>query len=97
MSVDDFGYLETIKVEAAKNSELLKLEHRLKNNPSVISILDYTILAALGKQIPKKLTKTKIPGIGKCPNCKTELCIDDSDLHYCPTCGQRITLDKEAN
>lgn len=32
----------------------------------------------------------KIPGLGKCAVCKTELCIDDENLNYCPTCGQRL-------
>jgi len=44
----------------------------------------------------------RIPGIGKCQICKTELCIDDPDLFFCPTCGQRLKegtynyLSKEA-
>jgi hypothetical protein len=50
-----------------------------------------TVLVALEKQIPKPpKPNTRIPGIGKCQICKTELCIDDDDLHYCPTCGQRL-------
>lgn len=49
------------------------------------------IIDALEKQIPKEPKPNKrIPGIGKCQICKTELCIDDEDLHYCPTCGQRL-------
>ena len=38
--------------------------------------------------IPNK----KIKDLGKCPTCKTELCMDDEDLHYCPTCGQALEL-----
>ena len=29
-------------------------------------------------------------GIGWCQVCKTELCIDDELLQFCPTCGQRL-------
>ncbi len=32
----------------------------------------------------------RIPGIGRCQICKTELCIDDENLYFCPTCGQRL-------
>lgn len=32
----------------------------------------------------------RIPGIGTCQICKTELCIDDEALYFCPTCGQRL-------
>lgn len=39
--------LEPIKVASALQSELMKLEIRKKNNPKDISILDYTIIAAL--------------------------------------------------
>ncbi len=45
------------------------------------------------KQIAKAvLPNKKIPSIGKCPICKTELCTDDESLHYCPTCGQALTV-----
>lgn len=39
--------LEPIKVEAALNSERLKLEIRKKRDPKSVSILDYTIISAL--------------------------------------------------
>jgi rRNA maturation endonuclease Nob1 len=46
---------------------------------------------ALEKQNPKNLLlNKKIIGLGKCPMCKTELCVDDKDLRFCPTCGQAL-------
>lgn len=48
-------------------------------------------IQALAKQLPRKPIKHwRIPEIGKCSICKTELCIDDNDLYYCPTCGQKL-------
>ncbi len=41
--------------------------------------------------IPNK----RIPGIGRCPTCKQELCIDDKDLHFCPTCGTHLITGSE--
>lgn len=53
------------------------------------------VIVALKREIPKALIPDKkIPEIGKCPNCKTELCFDN-DLHFCPTCGQAVTSPKE--
>ena len=50
-----------------------------------------TALSALERQAPKSIIPNKrIPGLGKCPVCKTELCTDDSELHFCPTCGQAL-------
>lgn len=43
--------LEPIKVYSALKSEILKLELRIKNRPKDISILDYTIIAALQKSL----------------------------------------------
>ena len=36
------------------------------------------------------ISAKRIPGIGKCAICKTKLCIDDEELFFCPTCGQRL-------
>jgi hypothetical protein len=84
------AYLEPLKVGSALRSEILKFEYRQKNKPTEINILDYTVMAALEKQMPVKVKPNKrIPGICKCPICKTELC-EDEDLNYCPTCGQRL-------
>ena len=39
----------------------------------------------------------RIPGIGKCQVCKTELRTDDDELFFCPKCGQRLKKDGERN
>ena len=43
--------LESIKVEAALRSELLKMDFRKEHNPKDISPLDYTIIAVLAKEL----------------------------------------------
>jgi hypothetical protein len=43
--------LENIKVQAALQSEYMKLEYRKKNRPDQINILDYTVIAALEQQL----------------------------------------------
>ena len=47
--------LEPIKVYSALKSEILKLELRIKNRPKDISILDYTVIAALQKVLKNNL------------------------------------------
>lgn len=47
--------LEPIKVYSALKSEILKLELRIKNRPKDISILDYTVIAALQKALKNNL------------------------------------------
>ena len=47
--------LEPIKVYSALKSEILKLELRIKNRPKDISILDYTVIAALQKILKNNL------------------------------------------
>ena len=47
--------LEPIKVYSALKSEILKLELRTKNRPKDISILDYTVIAALQKVLKNNL------------------------------------------
>ena len=47
--------LEPIKVYSALKSEILKLELRIKNSPKDISILDYTVIAALQKVLKNNL------------------------------------------
>lgn len=39
--------LEPLKLTCALNSEIFKLKFRMENKPKEISILDYTIIAAL--------------------------------------------------
>lgn len=53
--------------------------------------LELWIKQHVERNTPKPLTKDdRIPGLGSCPVCKTDLCTDDADLHYCPTCGQAV-------
>ena len=47
--------LEPIKVYSALKSEILKLELRIKNRPKDISVLDYTVIAALQKVLKNNL------------------------------------------
>lgn len=50
-------------------------------------------IEALEKQDKKHVEPHKrIRDLCKCPVCKTELCWDDEQLHYCPTCGQALAL-----
>lgn len=51
--------------------------------------------AQLDRETPKSLKPTRIPGIGRCPSCKEELCMDDEKLHFCPTCGTAVEPPKE--
>lgn len=57
-------------------------------------------LGAAGAAIERAAPKTikpyrKIPGLGKCPVCKIDLCMDDDDLHYCPKCGQHLIVPEQ--
>ena len=47
MPQDIGDVLEPLKLESALRSEIRKLEFRQANRPGVVSILDYTIIAAL--------------------------------------------------
>lgn len=51
--------LEPIKVYSALKSEILKLELRIKNRPKDISVLDYTVIAALQKVLKNNLEGTE--------------------------------------
>lgn len=44
---DSINPLEPLKLSAALSCELLMLKRRMKKNPKDISILDYTVIAAL--------------------------------------------------
>jgi formate dehydrogenase maturation protein FdhE len=75
--------------------EAIEILHRLTdglNEDGHVMQANVMAINALKKQIPGKVKPTKIEGLGKCPVCKTDLCIDDNDLHYCPTCGQALKL-----
>lgn len=45
--------LESIKVSAALDSEIRKLNYRKENKPDTVSVLDYTIIAALMQALNK--------------------------------------------
>jgi hypothetical protein len=93
--------LEDIKVQAALQSEYMKLEYRKKNRPGQVNILDYTVISALEKQIPKKPIEIKerhnfrgdvILKDGYCRVCKNEI---SSTYFYCNKCGQAIDWGNE--
>lgn len=46
--------LEPLKISSALDSEILKFEYRKKHDPKSISILDYTIIAALVEALEKR-------------------------------------------
>lgn len=90
--------LEHLKVASALNSELFKLDYRITNKPNDISPLDYTIIMALDRQIPKECTDIQEPVVkwGICPTCKglpMQLGRPQrifASQNYCQNCGQRI-------
>lgn len=85
--------LEDIKVQAALQSEMMKLQYRRENKPKDVNILDYTVIEALEKQAPKKAEKSLFPGIsGKCPECNTAY---REQVKYCSTCGQKLDWSEE--
>ena len=49
--------LEPLKISSALRSELLKLQLRKEKKPEDISILDYTVIAALKEALEKRMTK----------------------------------------
>lgn len=46
--------LEPLKISSALNSEIFKFEYRKEHDPKKISILDYTIIAALVEALEKR-------------------------------------------
>lgn len=90
--------LELIKVDAALRSEYMKLEYRQKTRLDQVNILDYTVIAALEKQIPEKL---KVADVGYkiygCPNCDytDNLWSLNKKDKYCPNCGQKLDWSVE--
>lgn len=82
--------LEPIKVASALNSELLKFDYRKKNKPKDISILDYTVMAALQKQFPAKVKDIEDSTYCECPECGA-IAVNE----YCSTCGQRLFYEEE--
>ena len=97
--------LEPLKVECTLNSEERKLNYRKQHRPKDVNILDYTIIEALKRQIPKEVNTEEINrGIGVsgeydidfnmlCPNCKEVVGdYEANELYYkhCPNCGQKL-------
>lgn len=88
MKIDDLNKpLDLFKVEQALNSELMKLEYRKLYKPKDVSILDYTIIEALKKQISKKIIINTDGCYPMCPRCNT---IPKCEYKFCPECGQRL-------
>lgn len=53
--LDDMGDpLEPLKISSALNGEIMKFEYRKEHDPKKISILDYTIMAALVEALEKR-------------------------------------------
>lgn len=76
--------LEDIKVKAALKSESRNLEYEQIHYPDNVSVLRYTVIAALEKQIPKKVIKTESSSQA-CPECRANV-----NWKYCPNCGQKL-------
>ena len=90
--------LEPIKVVSAMKSEAMKMEMRKEKAPESISILDYTIYAALWKRIPYELGIDE-QGEFVCPTCGTWIYSGEEPIEkrkklyqpYCQNCGQRLS------
>ena len=83
--------LEPLRVNSALRSEKLKLNYRNEHTPNEITILDYTIIKALEKQIPSKVEEGTEGGYDWYCSCGTYLShIKDESIHYCKSCGQRL-------
>jgi hypothetical protein len=46
----------------------------------------------LKKEIPQPLESYKKYGVGKCPVCKCDICLDKGEKCYCPDCGQLVEV-----
>lgn len=83
--------LEPLKVSSALNSEILKLNFRKENNPNDVTVLDYTIIKALEKQIPCKVEEGTEGGYDWYCSCGEYLSRHkDKSINYCRRCGQRL-------
>ena len=106
--INDF--LEEMKVKSALRSENLKLAFRKTNNPKEISVLDYTVIEALKKQIATEVnTKEVNNGMDisgeydisfymLCPTCDS--CVGNYEMgdlwgDYCPICGQKLKYTEQ--
>lgn len=97
--IDDIeNPLEPMKVKSALLSEYRKMEYRNTHRPKDINILDYTVIAALEKQMPKKpdyegdgyADGELIYDTWICPCCGKHYEIYYDDYDYCPNCGQKL-------
>jgi hypothetical protein len=82
------NYLEPLKVKAALRSENMKMEYRKANKPNEVNILDYTVIEALERQVPKERLFNGVDTY-TCPQCKEEV----YDEEYCQYCGQRLIVE----
>ena len=97
-TLDNMGDpLEQIKVVSAMKSQSMVLEYRQKHEPDKVNILDYTVIAALWKQIPRKveitehMTYPERVAFGNCPVCNKEV---NQTKQVCDCCGQALAWDK---
>lgn len=84
--------LEPLKVESALKSEERKLNYRKEHKPQDVSMLDYTIIEALKKQIPyipTKIDNETLTGICKCARVTSKV----SGEFYCKYCGQKLVWE----
>lgn len=89
--------LEELIVQMALKSEMEKLNYRKVVIPETINILDYTIIAALEKQISKKpliVNESEVV----CPTCRYQFFYSvpiraKVKDRYCKNCGQKLDWD----
>lgn len=91
--------LEKIRVECALKSEYMKMEYRNSHCPNDINILDYTVIAALEKQVPIEPVETVDKDLSDiwytCPKCHGDLTHIRSS--YCVFCGQKLKWNDDLN
>ena len=79
------------RVAAALDKEAGFLNFRLKHKPDDVNALDYTVIEALHKQIPKEAVKSgEIGMVYVCPECNFVVGHEGTQNKYCVKCGQRI-------
>lgn len=102
--------LEEIKVKAVLSSKIRKLDFRKNFKPEDVNILDYTVIAALEKQVPRHPYIESVTQNGGvidvlCPSCYHEIfrCFnvntpwnDSQKSHkHCEKCGQKLDWRRE--
>lgn len=95
-------YLDATTVETTLKTKKLIMEWQKANKPSEINILDYTVIAALEKQMPKKVThEATLYKCCTCPNCKNVIDRFEKfgennvrvEYMHCHFCGQKLDWD----